>query len=275
MKRRIAIALHAFLALGFILVSQCSLSFAQTDDYDEYVREVLEEERRSYGEQYYEDPYKDPEETRKEQEARRQTEQDRLIEERNRVEAAKHEKIRLQREAQFEAELQKMSADQKKLALKQKRMDSKIVRRILMAASHGKHYEVLGLRNFEFQVGPFKILGKALGPWTFFQVNPKHIKSAYRSRSRVTHPDKNKDARATEAFIAVEESAAILSDEGLKKEYDEVIRLALEHKRRVMTAAVKLIAKTVKAYVNKMWWIFRKLVGPFAYPIVVLTTLIV
>ena len=90
MKRRIAIALHAFLALGFILVSQCSLSFAQTDDYDEYVREVLEEERRSYGEQYYEDPYKDPEETRKEQEARRQTEQDRLIEERNRVEAAKH-----------------------------------------------------------------------------------------------------------------------------------------------------------------------------------------
>ena len=269
------IAFHPFLALGFLLVSLCSLSFAQADDYNDYVREVLEEERRSYGEQYYEDPYKDPEDTRKEQEARRQTEQDRLVEERKRAEAVKQETIRLQREAQFEAELQKMSADQKKLALKQKRMDSKIVRRVLKAASHGKHYAVLGLRNFEFQVGPFEAFGKALGPWTFFQVNPKHIKGAYRSRSKATHPDKNKDAQATEAFIAVEESATILSDERLKKEYDELVRLALEHKRRVMTTAVKLMTKTVKAYVNKMWWIFRKLVGPFAYPIVVLTALIV
>lgn len=270
-KQRIFPILAATLALIFL----SRHSFAHEGDYDEYVREVLEDERRSYGEQYYEDPYRDPEDLRIEQEAARKAEEVMRRQEEKQAEAEQHEQIRLKRQADFEAKLQKMSADQKKHVMKQKRKDSRLVKKILKASSDEKYYSVLGLTNIEFRVGPFQVLGKAFGPWTFFQLAPKHIKGAYRSKSKATHPDKNNDDRATAAFIAVEEAATILSNEVSKAEYDERMRLACSEKWRRFVAAINFIASAVKKYSQKLWWVFRRLVGPFAYPIVVLTALIV
>lgn len=259
-----------------LVLSLFSQSIAQNDEYDEYVRQVLEDERELNGEQYYgDDPHIDPEHLKKEQETARKLEQNRVKEEQKRAEALKQEQVRMQREAEFEAELQKMNDVQKKQAMKQKKQDSKMIRRILKASSLNKHYAVLGLKNMEFNVGPYQLFGQVLGPWRIFQITPRHVKVAYRSRSKAAHPDKNKDDRATEAFIAVEGAAAILLDESSKLEYDKVMRIEQENQRKLMMAAVKLVASTIKAYLNKMWWVFRRLVGPFAYPIVVLTALIV
>ena len=262
--------------LFFFLSSLLSQSIAQSDDYDDYVRQVLEDEREVNDEQYYGDfPHMDSDHLKKEQEATRKLEQNRFKEEQNRAEILKQEQVRLQREAEFEAELQKMSEVQKRQAMKQKKQDSRIVQRILKASSQKKHYKVLGLRNMEFNIGPFHFVGQSLGPWNIFQITPKHVKAAYRSRSKAAHPDKNKDNRATEAFIAVEGSAAVLQDESSKREYDETMRLEQRRQQKLMMAAVKVVANTIKAYLGKMWWVFRRLVGPFAFPIIVVTALIV
>lgn len=46
------------------------------------------------------------------------------------------------------------------------------------------------------------------------------------------HPDKNRDGRANEAFIAVENSASILTDKQSSKEYDQQMREYYQQRRQ-------------------------------------------
>ena len=74
----------------------------------------------------------------------------------------------------------------------------------------------------------------------------------------LTHPDKNRDGRAGEAFIAVENSASILSDEGLREKYDAQIRIARSKNRdkvkKIVGDGVAVALKTLQ----NAWKVFKK-----------------
>jgi hypothetical protein len=224
------------------------------NEYDEYVRQVVEEDQEAHGSAY---DYRNPEESIRQQEDARQAEQARMERERA-------EQIRLQREAEFEAELARMNVEQQKAARKQKRKDAGIVRRILRAAAKKKHYAVLGLRNWEIKVGRF----------TLFKLDTKDIRKAYRKTALLVHPDQNRDGRANEAFVAVEESASILSDENMRAQYDDEVRLRRIQRRQQMKTVFAKVYGAFHANVARGFWVFRRIMGPFATPLLILGCLL-
>jgi hypothetical protein len=234
------------------------------DGDDEFVRQVLDEEAADHGgfdDRYdhagFEDPHSE-EEVRLKAEAHRKAEEERIASE-------LAEKVRLQREAEFEAELARMNEEQQKAAKRQKRKDARIVRRILSAATKGRYYRVLGIRNWDIH----------LGPLTLLRTDTQAIRRAYRSRSKSVHPDKNRDGRAQEAFYAVENAASILVDEQQRNLYDEEVRLARKQRRDEMKQAVNMVTNVIGTNVGRVIWLFRRILGPFATPILVLGCLLV
>lgn len=236
---------------------------------DDLLRELLEEERRVEEERMKESGYQYSEEhlrngqaeMEKEEKIRRQQaayEEERLLEQQN-------ERIREQREADFEASLAKMNEDQQKAAKKQKKKDAQIVKKILKASNQGNHYSVLGLFSFALKIGPF----------SFVRPSSQAIKKAYRSRAKKTHPDKNRDGKAQEAFVAVEESAAVLMDDEARGQFD------LANKKARMERQERILQKlsTIRVFVQKQlsWviWLFQKVLGPFAFPIFILGCLLI
>ena len=189
--------------------------------------------------------------------------------------AKKAEQIRLQRESAYEASLKKMNEEERKKAQKQKAADAKVVSRILKHASRENHYAVLGIRNLEFQLGPYFIFNWSVGPFVLFHTKTKEIKRVYRNLARVVHPDKNKDGRAEEAFHAIETSAAILTDEKKRKDYDK--RLITARRRRnkeVVEKVVDVSGRIWNGSVGAMTTA-KKVLGPFSTPILVVGALIV
>jgi hypothetical protein len=254
------------------------LTVTRADD-DELLQEFLEEERRLEEERMheagheYDDDYvqKQQEEMMRQEQLRQQeatSAQDRQMEQ-------ELERIRQQREAEFEANLTKMNDDQQKAALKQKKKDAKVVKGILKAADKENHYAVLGLFNFELTIGPIKIYKYQIGPFTFFRPNAKDVKKAYRKSAMLTHPDKNRDGRATEAFVKVEESASILTDDTQRDDYDRLRKLERLARHAAIMKLVKLVVSTARAQLSRVIWIFKNLLGPFATPIFILGCLII
>jgi curved DNA-binding protein CbpA len=137
----------------------------------------------------------------------------------------------------------------------------------------------LGLRNWEIQIKPRSI---SLGPKKFsipgfnlFHISPNAIRKAYRARAIAVHPDKNRDGRANEAFIAVEASASILADEKLRGDYDEKQRLARIQRRK---ANSKMVGDALEAGIGAMRraiHVFQSVLGPFAFPVFILGALII
>ncbi|KAL7469114.1 hypothetical protein ACHAXS_009367, partial [Conticribra weissflogii] len=185
------------------------------------------------------------------------------------------ERIRVKREAAFEVELKKMNEEQRKAAQKQKAKDAKVVQRILKAFKAGKHYAVLGIRNLEVQLGPYYILNFSLGPIVLFRVKTKEIKRVYRNLARTVHPDKNKDGRAEEAFHALESSAAILTDEKKRSDYDKKIIAA--RRRRNKYAIESVLGASQKVWSNTLstFRVTKRVLGPFSTPILVIGALII
>ena len=184
------------------------------------------------------------------------------------------DRIRLKREAAFEAELKKMNDDQRKRAQQQKKKDAKIVNRILNAAKAGKHYAVLGIHNFEIQLGPFYLFNFSIGPIVLFRVKTKAIKSVYRNLARTVHPDKNKDGRAEEAFHAIEKSAAILTDEKQRQDFDRSIISARRRRNKYAIDSVMRVSHTAWSQTASTFKITKKVLGPFSTPILVLGALV-
>ena len=185
------------------------------------------------------------------------------------------ERIRQKREAEFEAELKRMNEEQRKKAQIQKKKDAKVVTRILKSHNAGKHYAVLGIRNFEVQVGPFYIFNFSLGPLILFRVKTKEIKRVYRNLARTVHPDKNKDGRAEEAFHALESSAAILTDEKQRSDYDK--RIISARRRRNKYAMESVVGVSQQAWGKSVssLRVAKKVLGPFSTPILVVGALII
>lgn len=262
-----------------LLVFSSVLTVAVADANDDLLQELLEEERRAEeermkeaGHEYDDDYIQKQQDEMNRQEKMRQQE---ATSAKDQAQEQELERIRQQREAEFEANLARMNDDQKKAAVKQKKQDSKIVKGVLNAANKENHYAVLGLYNFEWTVGPLKIYKYQLGPYTFFRPNSKDVKAAYRKRAKLTHPDKNRDGRAAEAFVRVEEAATILGDEKKREEYDNLRQLDRIAQRAAIMKMINLVVNTVKTQVSRVIWIFKNLLGPFATPIFILGCLII
>ena len=193
----------------------------------------------------------------------------------NEINEQEAERIRIKREAAFEAELKKMNEEQRKKAQKQKAKDAKVVKRILKAHKSGKHYAVLGIHNFEVQLGPYYIFNYTLGPIILFRVKTKQIKKVYRNLARTVHPDKNKDGRAVEAFHALETSAAILTDDKQRSDYDK--RIIATRRRRNRYAKEKVVGVCEYSWNRSVRTlrVAKKVLGPFSTPILVVGALII
>lgn len=246
---------------------------------DDLMRELMEEQRRLEEERLHESGHQyDDEYLEKQQDEmkrQQQTRQDEAKAAQDRLQEQQNERIREQREAEFEANLARMNEDQKKAALKQKKKDAKVVKKIIKAAQKGDYYSVLGLRNFELKVGPFRIYKYQLGPFTFFRPSSKDVKKAYRGRAMMTHPDKNRDGRAQEAFVAVEESASILMDDKVREEYDMQRKVRRVEQRAVVVGMFNMVTTTIRQQISRVVWIFKNLLGPFATPIFIISCLII
>eukprot|EP00979_Chaetoceros_neogracilis_P010056 scaffold2364_cov271-Chaetoceros_neogracile.AAC.5 len=176
------------------------------------------------------------------------------------AEKIKSEQIARQREAVYQAELDKIQDENARKKLKrQKRRDGQIVKRVLRNSENERHYAVLGLKCKWGKI--------SLGPFSFCNVSPSDVKRAYRNIARSVHPDKNRDGRADEAFNALEKSAALLTDSSKKKDYDAKLR------RQQKAAFSQSLGMLENAW-NTLRTVF-KLLGPFATPVAILLALII
>eukprot|EP00980_Cylindrotheca_fusiformis_P005809 scaffold1223_cov119-Cylindrotheca_fusiformis.AAC.12 len=256
--------------LMLIVFLSCRIEVAKAvnedNDYAEYVKEVLEEDQHHYGEDSSD--HTTPEDVFQRRQA--QAEQERLAKEQ-----AAADRIAAERERAFQKELSKLDEEQRKAALKQKKMDARMVKRILRAQEHEDWYGVLGMRNWNlaipsqhFQFGPWQ--------WTFpgvsiKQTTPKDIRRAFRTRTKMVHPDKNRDGRANEAFHALEQAASILSDETTRKQYDQQMAIVRQERNAKYKALVgrgwKMVAQVFRAILS--------ILGPFATPVLIIAALII
>jgi Skp family chaperone for outer membrane proteins len=260
-----------------------SFSVAQDDGYD-FVKEVLDE-----GKDNDDDAITDESavqgnatasETHEEKIRRKQKEAElKKKAEEERIARERAERIEQEREAAFAAEVAKMTVDDQKAARKQKKKDARIVRRILRAAKHDNHYAVLGLRNWEIIMSSRTIklvtLVLRMPEIALFHITPKTIKKAYRKLARSVHPDKNRDGRAEEAFIAVENAASILTDEAQRLEYDSRIREIRQNRRKEATKKVFESVDGTLRFFGRFVKVFRRVLGPFALPVFILAALLI
>ncbi len=267
-RRPFAYALVILVLLLALLSQHCAGSQPATDEdgndeYDEFVQQVLDEEEAHYSDGAHFDRHGGTnDDEQKEARLHAEAEKERMAREEQRAAA---EQVRLQREAEFEAELARMNREQQKAARKQKKRDARIVRQVLKADRKGKLYAVLGLRNFDLHIGPVTLLRCDTGA----------IRRAYRTRARAVHPDRNRDGRAQEAFIAVENAASVLSDEEQRGAYDEEVRLVRLQHRSEMKRHATSVKNAISKNVSRVIWVFRRIFGPFATPIFILGCLMV
>ena len=204
-----------------------------------------------------------------------------MMEERAAKEAA--DKVAADRERAFQLELEKMrDEEQKKRALQQKKLDGKVVSAVLRASAKDDLYGVLGLRSWSLTL-PEKTISVPGTPirFTIPQVTilrpstDQQIRKQFRQRAKTVHPDKNRDGRAGEAFVAVEHAASVLSDPGKRKAYDakqaEDRSARLDHIKGVVGGALAA-AKAVALRALRM---AHTLLGPFFVPVVILLALII
>lgn len=265
--------LNMFVLILLLLNAPAMAQYAD----DDYVKEVLEEDYRNDAD--YENPYATDDDEERLKRQREEAEKQRMAEERRLAREAA-EKVQRERDAQFEADLSRMSDEKQKAAKLQKRKDAKIVKRVLKAAKNGDHYGVLGLRNMKLAIPSRSIsLGSkikfTIPDFALFQINASTIKRAYRSRAVATHPDKNRDGRANEAFIAVENSASVLSDEKQRKKYDDEVRARRLQLRKKVSGKAGDVMGLVLGCMKKGFAIFRSVLGPFAFPVLILGSLII
>lgn len=245
------------------VICRIDVAKAVNDDYD-YVKEVLEEDQRHYAD---EADHTTPEDVIKQQQA--QAEQERLAEEQ-----AKADRVVAERERAFQKELSKMNDDQRKAALKQKKRDARIVRQILKAEENQNLYRILGIRNWNVGIPDLQFrLGKRHLKFRMKikQTSTKDIRRAFRTRTKLVHPDKNRDGRAKQAFIAVENAASILSNEASRKQYDEEALLA----KQARNAKARAIFDHGWTAVVQVFRAALSVLGPFATPALVIGALII
>jgi hypothetical protein len=179
------------------------------------------------------------------------------------------------RKQENEAYKPKEMANQAKTKRKK---DSRRVKRILQHASRGDYYRILGLRNREIKIPSTSIgIGKfriKLPGFSLFHISDRRIRSAYRSTCRKVHPDRNRDPLANQAFIALEEAASILLDADKRARYDEALFASRAARRQKVGNVVQIALRNVVFVLQKIL-VVRKVLGPFAFSVLILVPLIV
>lgn len=281
------------------------------EDDDQYVQEVLDEDSWHHDEDnhYYEDPPRvDHDDNTKssqgddneyEERLRRKMEEERL---KQQAEADRAQRQRAEEE--FARELSALSIEEQKILRQKRRRDGKIVQRILNAWQRQDYYAVLGLRWF-FPEGIRLVRGRhgnsndatntaqsAKSPSTskrqrfhlrdvlikfqwpdcfVLRISTRAIQQAYRTRAVQVHPDKNRDPRTEQAFVAVQDAHAVLSDAVLRQEYEAQRR---RHRVTVRQAWKDRCDKVLQKTVLPAWTLLGKVVGPLTVPVVVIGALV-
>ena len=245
------------------------------DVYDEYVKEVLEEDEGNH--QHENDHYSHEDAYYERQKAQQQDADKRKRAEEERIAQEQADRVALERERAFQAELERMNTDKQKAALiRQKKNDAKVVKSVLKAAQLEDLYQVLGIRNWNIKIPSRSIRIPLVGRSvtipgiTIKETTMKDIRKAYRNRAMAVHPDKNRDGRAQEAFILVEESASILSDNLLRQQYDKQLALSRRLKRDSQMQLVSGVLNSLKSSLLGFLKAIRVLLGPFATPVIIL-----
>jgi DnaJ domain len=292
MSRRSSIVVVTVLGV-FLVLLLVSHTGGQIVDNDEYVREVLEEDRlHYYGEDddyvmYQDYEYlssdgttNDENDADKYRQQKQQIEAERIQMEEDRRAQEDKDRLAAQRERQFQAELDRMNEEQRKAALRSKRKDKRRVHAVLKAAKNDDLYGVLGLRNWNISIPGWRISlpgatwGFTIPPVTIKETTEKDIRRQFRTMSKLVHPDKNRDGRATEAFIAVEAASAVLSDPTQRALYDEERK---QRRAKQLDSGKQLVSSTVHSTWKVSGQIIKTthtMLGPFATPVFIIAFLV-
>jgi hypothetical protein len=255
---------------------------------DEYVRQVIEEDQDHYYDEYHADEsvYQDSYNTNNGEDGGNKEEEEIIDEEqrrRNEEERVSREaanRLAEKREREFQTELDRMDKEEKKKALKQKKIDGRRVQSVLKAAKHDNLYGILGIRNWKIFLPPREINIASLIKFTIpgiiiKETSERDIRKQFRKRAMQIHPDKNKDGRALEAFIVVENAAAILSDKQQRNIYDEENKLyrsnRLQANQRLMTTTILSAWNAIRRVVK----ILKTFLGPFFVPVSIVLAMII
>jgi hypothetical protein len=248
---------------------------------DDYVRQVIEEDQQHYGDHYNDHTQEDDHDAYNHH---RQQEEEYVDEEQRRrdMEEQAAREVAADRERKFQAELDRIDdQEQKKRALKQKRIDGKTVRSVLKAAERNDLYKVMGLRNLTVRIPPFHIniagaVRFTIPGFTILKGATKDvIKKQFRQRAMMVHPDKNRDGRAQEAFVAVQNAASILSDEDQRQRYDAEWKASRSSKLESHKQLVATSLAAAWAITRKIVKMVQTLLGPFFVPVLIIGALII
>ena len=248
---------------------------------DDYVRQVIEEDQQHYGDHYNDHTQEDDHDAYNHH---RQQEEEYVDEEQRRrdMEEQAAREVAADRERKFQAELDRIDdQEQKKRALKQKRIDGKTVRSVLKAAERNDLYKVMGLRNLTVRIPPFHIniagaVRFTIPGFTILKGATKDvIKKQFRQRAMMVHPDKNRDGRAQEAFVAVQNAASILSDEDQRQRYDAEWKAFRSSKLESHKQLVATSLAAAWAITRKIVKMVQTLLGPFFVPVLIIGALII
>jgi hypothetical protein len=273
------------------LLSSFTVSNAlEEQNYDEYVRQVLEEERQHYAtNDYHYDEYyatnEDVYEERQQQADDSMSEEERRILEQERLAQEQADRIAAERERQFQVELARMDKEQQKKALQQKKRDYRNVQKVLRAAHRNDLYGILGMRHWNLKLPATHIqlpfggnnnhVQFTIPGITIKETTDQDIRKHFRIQARQLHPDKNKDGRAQEAFYALEMAAAILSDPNQREVYDQEIQ---RQRQERITANKQLVV----AVSRRMWQLSSQtvktahtLLGPFFTSVMILLAIVI
>ncbi|KAG7358611.1 chaperone protein DnaJ [Nitzschia inconspicua] len=277
---------------GSTLLLSLTTTIALEDHYsDDYVRQVIEEDQQQYyGDEYYYDEYHAEKDLYNQQQQQQQqqndeptmmTEEERYLLEQEHLAQEQADRIAAERERQFQAELDRMDEEQRKRALQQKKKDHRRVQQVLRAAKRNDLYGVLGMRNWNLKLPakhiqlPGSSIGFTIPGITIKETTDKDIRKQFRLKARQLHPDKNKDGRAEEAFMAAETAAAILSDPDQRQAYDQAMQ---QQRAQRMAANKQLVSSASKS----MWQISNQVVktahillGPFFTSVMILLAIII
>lgn len=269
--------------LAVVPVVLCLLicgEYVQADDGAEFVQQVVDEDQAHVND-YHSMDDKAYEQEFLRQQAAEQERMRKLQEEEQAQMELQNARIRRQREQQLQKEMNKLNEEQRQAFRKQQKKDAKMVQGVLNAAVKDNPYAVLGLWNNRqitiLRGRTFSILGKftiAIPELTIFQLSPSRIKQAYRSRAKATHPDKSKDPRATEAFVAVEHAASLLLDTQARQQYDDRVRQHRQAQIKKYKGMIERVVQTVAGTTTRVIGTIRTLLGPFAVPVLILSVLI-
>jgi DnaJ domain len=273
--------------LTILLLQQLSFSSQATDHYD-FVQEVLDEDDSSQDHDYATmddasaDAHDQERRRKQEDDAERLRQEKIYAQEQERVaEQARNARIQLEREQAFESELAKMSEEKRRLARQQQKKDAAIVQKVLRAAERGNLYAVLGLRNNREVRIPGRSLTIVPGYATinipelrFLHVTAPMVRRAFRDRAKLVHPDKSKDSRAAEAFVAVENAASILLDEASRAEYDRAVVGDRRWRRDRVTGALSTGVQHSLSVTRRIFGTVKTLLGPFSVPVLILSVLV-